>query len=292
LILAMNGLFTIVVIFLLISIYKRRVESEPHLGWKIVGYYLLGAFTFRMNDIPLPLGFLLFLLFFRPAKNVKTKQHAAFLGLAIIMIQLMIPALDEYMYERPREVAGSSATISEVRFTNDWGKIRDQLNIDPDAHLENFRAEYQKQGEIKRLTFDLVSRSEEGFILYDIRYSTETKTYTIKRRKVGDQWPQYDRTVSASRFFEVLDQVQVRKLSPEHPYERIVLNSDGELASYAIKDRKKYWIHGNEMKEITDDQLPVRGYYVTACGRKETYETTTGSTRSSSCEGEVDYFFE
>jgi hypothetical protein len=288
----MNGMLTVVVIWLLVSYYKTREEPETYLGWKLVGYYLVGAFTFRFNDFPFPLGYILFLLFFRPTTNVKAKQRAAFLGLAIFFAQLIIPALDEYLYERPREVAGSSVNIYEVNFTHDWSTIREKMSIDPDAHLENFRAEYQKDGQIKRLSYDLVTRSEEGFIRYDIDYSSETKEYTIKRRKVGKQWLQYNRTVLASRFFAVLDQVQVRNLSPEHSYERIILTSDGEMASYAIKDRKKYLIRGNVMDEITDDELPVKGYYVTACGMNETYKTTTGSTRSYGCEGEVDYFFD
>lgn len=42
---------------------------------------LLGGFTFVINDFPIPLGFILYVLFVRPATNVKTKLNAVFLGL-------------------------------------------------------------------------------------------------------------------------------------------------------------------------------------------------------------------
>lgn len=285
-------LLTIIVIVLLVFIYKKREETESNLGFKIVGYYLLSAFTFRLNEFPLPLGFIVFLLFFRPTKNVKTKQSSAYLGLAIFIIQLIIPAVDEYIYERSREVAGASNNIFQVSFTKDWITIKDQMEIDPDARLENFKAEYEKNGQIIRLSYDLVSRSEDGFIYYDIGFSSETKEYTIRRHKVGDQWLQYDRSVFASRFFEVLDQAQVRNLPLKHSFEENILTSDGEMTSYAVEDRYKYLIQGKEIKEITNDQLPIKGYYITSCGIDKTHGVPSGSTISYSCENEADYFFD
>ena len=131
----------------------------------------LSAFTFRLNEYALPVGFVVFLLFFRPVKNIKTKQNSAYLGLAFYLLQLIIPAVEEYIYEYPREVAASSSNMYEVPFTHEWTAIRDRIEIDPRAHLEDFHAEYQKDGEIDRLSYKLVSRSAEGFIHYRIDYS-------------------------------------------------------------------------------------------------------------------------
>ncbi|MGG1662091.1 hypothetical protein [Brevibacillus sp. NRS-1366] len=284
---------TLVSIVLLVFIYKRREENESNLGFKIVGYCLLGGFTFVMNDFPIPLGFLMFVLFVRPTTNVKTKHNAVFLGLACFILQLIIPAVDEYVYERPREVAGVTTNIFQVDFIKDWFTIQEHMKIDPNARLEKFRVEYRPDGQISRLSYNVVGQSKDGFIYYDIRFSSETKEYAIQRHKVGDQWLQYDRSIDATRFFEVLDQVQVRNLSLEHLSEgNIVLSSDGEMTSYAIKDRRRYLIQGMEIKEITNDQLPIKGYYISMCRMSKTDATFSGSTRSYSCKRDVDYFFD
>lgn len=286
-----NILASIVLIVMLVYIYKKREENETNLGFKIIGYYLLGSFTFRMNEFPVPLGFLVFLFFFRPIANRTAKHYSAYLGLAFFVLQLIIPAVQEYWYERPRDIAASSANMYQVPFAKDWLTIQEQLDIDPDARLEKFRAEYHKDGEIIRLSYDAVGRSDHEFVYYDIDFSSETQAYTVKRRKVGPQWLQYDRSVFASRFFEVFDEVQVRNLTPEPSFDRIILNSDGEEVKYAIEDRKKLLIEGIEIRELMNDELPVEGYTISACGRT-TYETTSSYTRSSGCLGDVDYFFD
>lgn len=277
---------TILAIILLIFFYRKRKEDESNLGFKILGYYLLGAFSFTINGFTLPLGFLIFLLFVRPNQNVKTKQRVVYLGLAVFLLQLIIPTVEEYFYERPRQVSSSSDNLYNIDFTGDWNTIRHRMQIDSNARLENFHTEYQQNGQIKYLNYDLVSHGEDSFIYYNVVFSTETKAYTIRRHKVGDQWMQFDRSVLANRFFEVLDLVQVRQLLPKHSYQEMALNSDGDLISYAVEDRKKYLIQENQLKEITNDELPIKGFFITSCGTVKMNETTFG------CESEVDYFFD
>jgi hypothetical protein len=277
----------------LILIYKKREEDESKLGLKIVGYYLLGVCTFRLDGIAIPLGFLIYLLFFRPTQNGTTKRAAAFLGLAIFILQLVIPAVENYLYERPREAAVSSENMFEIQFTNDWNRIRDQLGIDPNARLEDFRAEYQRNGQIEKLSYDVIGHSDDEYIYYEIAYSSETNTYTIERRKVGDRWLQYDRTVLASRFFEVLDQVQVRTLSRYHSSDgNILLRSDGQMDNYAIEDTKKYLIQENELTAIANDKLPVTGYSINTCERALTMKTPSGPVSTSGCINQTDFFFD
>lgn len=291
--------FAGMLLVLFIFHYKKGEEPESNFELKIIGYYLLGAFTFKINKYALPLGFLIFLFFFRPVQNVKPKQISAYLGLVIYLMQLIIPAVGTYMYERPRTVAGSSSDIYVVSFTNDWNDIQNQMSIDSNAHLENFEAEYQKDGRIVAMSYHVVSRSEDGFIYYDIRFSPETKAYTIKRRHVGDQWLQFDRTVLASRLFEVIDQAKVRNMSVETPIEgTIQISSEGEMTTYAIKHRQKYLIQGNEIRELASDELPITGYYITSCARVRAYDTSaspdssSGSTSSHGCQNKASYFFD
>lgn len=277
---------TAIIVVLLVYRYQKREEIESNLGFKIVGYFLLGAFTFRMNGLALPLGFMIFLLFFRPAKNVEFKQFSVTLGLVMYFSQLLIPAVGEYWFERRHIVAGMSNHASQLRFSDDWEYIRSEMNIEPHARLENFRMEYDRNGQITRLTYDLISSTDNGFVHYDVAFSSETKEYTIRRQNVGDQWLQYDRLVFASRFFEVLDEIEVRHGSFAPLFERNLLFSEGERVSYAIEDRQTYVIRGNEWQEVTNDDLPIEGYVITSCAKEETDEMSSG------CEHFVEYVFD
>lgn len=284
---------TLLSIPLLVLAYKKREEDESRLGWKIAGYYLLGSFTLNLNDLALPLGFLLFLLFFRPVKNRATKQNAAYLGLVLFLSQLIVPAIEEYIYERPREIAASSSHPFQVDFNEDWAMIQKKFEVNSDARLDDFRAEYQKNGQLEELSYDIVARSENGFVLYDVVYSPEKNRYTVRRRNVGDQWLQYERSVLASRFFEVVDDVQNRALSQQQSSQAtILIDSDGQLVSYGIRHRDKYRIDDDDIQPIADDSLPVTGYTISTCERIDMSDSTTGVTRSRGCIHPVDYVFD
>ncbi|MCA0757753.1 hypothetical protein KP806_22070 [Paenibacillus sp. N4] len=48
------SLVTAFIIVMLVVFYRNRSEPENGLAWKLVGYSLLGGFTFSLNDIRLP----------------------------------------------------------------------------------------------------------------------------------------------------------------------------------------------------------------------------------------------
>ncbi|PSK17034.1 hypothetical protein C7R94_17175 [Brevibacillus sp. NRRL NRS-603] len=291
--LIMSILLTISLIGLLVFIYQKREETESNLGWKVVGYFWLGAFTFKVNETPLPLGFLLFLLIFRPMTNVKTKKRSAYLGLACFLIlNLILPAVERDLFERPRDVVAASDNMFQINFTNDWMTIRDQLKIDEHARLVYFKANYQKNGQIDRLYYNVVSVSEKDSIYYDIHFFADTNRYTIGAEKVGVEGLEYVEFVEASRFFEVLDEVQVRNLSLEQPYVGYTLRFDGERIKDADEYRQKYVILGKEIKTITRDQLPIEGYSIHLCGKEKPYELPSGSGVSNRCEENADFFFD
>ncbi|MED1785387.1 hypothetical protein P4V43_26550 [Brevibacillus fortis] len=288
----MSILLTIILIVLLVFIYKKREEPETKLGWKVVGYFWLGAFTFKANEIPLPLGFLLFLLVFRPTTNVKTKNRSAYLGLMFFLaLNVIFPAVEKELFERPRDVVAASNNMFQVDFTNDWMKIRDQIKIDEHARLVYFKAHYQKNGQIDRLYYYVVSVSGKDSVYYDINFSADTNRYTIRAEKIGVKGIKYVEFVEASRFFEVLDEVSPRNLSLEQPFEGYTLRFDGEWITDADEYQQKYVILGKEIKPITSDQLPAEGYSIHLCGKGKPYELPTGFGVSNRCEASVDFFF-
>ncbi|UVI28859.1 hypothetical protein [Paenibacillus spongiae] len=68
---------------------KSDKQPEPYLWLKVAGYMLLAAFTFRMNEFPLPAGLLIaYMLQRRAALNRKVKQTAILLGALLFLIGL------------------------------------------------------------------------------------------------------------------------------------------------------------------------------------------------------------
>ena len=83
-------LFNLLLLSLLVILYRRRSTNEAGLVFKIVGYFLLGAFTLNLNNVGLPLGFVIYLLFFRnPTTNPEIKRQAALLGLVLYVAQFL-----------------------------------------------------------------------------------------------------------------------------------------------------------------------------------------------------------
>lgn len=90
----LSSLSIVLIVIGLIVLYSKRTESEKGLAWKLVGYVLLGGFTFSLNEIRLPLGFFGYWLFFRkPKPNAGMKHRAALLGLLLYFIQLLVSRL-------------------------------------------------------------------------------------------------------------------------------------------------------------------------------------------------------
>lgn len=88
-------------IVMLVMIYRNRSEPENGLAWKLVGYLLLGGFTFSLNDIRLPLGFVVYWLYFRkPKPNWIIKHKAALMGLLLYVAQLIIPEIASALERR------------------------------------------------------------------------------------------------------------------------------------------------------------------------------------------------
>ncbi|MDF2038149.1 hypothetical protein P2R12_14380 [Cytobacillus oceanisediminis] len=85
-------MFMIFILFWAAGIYflfRSRNEEEELLILKLIGYYLLGTFTFSFNGIVLPVGFVIS-LFLKPRQNRSVKRSSAIFGLVIMVIGLFL----------------------------------------------------------------------------------------------------------------------------------------------------------------------------------------------------------
>jgi hypothetical protein len=81
---------TIIVVLILILIYRNREKDEGNLGFKLIGYYLLGTFNLNFN-IVIPIGIIIWLLFFHPTTNQKAKRYSAIFGLLMMIVGHLVP---------------------------------------------------------------------------------------------------------------------------------------------------------------------------------------------------------
>lgn len=80
-------------LFILIAgillLHKSREQDEDFLVLKLLGYFFLGSFTFRLNGLVLPLGFIITLCM-RPPSNRSIKRGAAVFGLVMMLLGLLV----------------------------------------------------------------------------------------------------------------------------------------------------------------------------------------------------------
>jgi hypothetical protein len=81
---------TFIMVLLLVFIYTNRELDEGYLGWKIFGYYYLGAFNLNLNLL-FPLGIIIYLLLFRPNTNAKIKMYSAIIGFTFMIFSYVFP---------------------------------------------------------------------------------------------------------------------------------------------------------------------------------------------------------
>lgn len=70
-------------------LFRNREEEEDLLFLKLIGYYFLGSFTFNLNGLVLPVGFVIS-LFIKPRQNKSVKRGSAIFGLIMMILGLFL----------------------------------------------------------------------------------------------------------------------------------------------------------------------------------------------------------
>jgi len=251
-------------------IKKKKEEEEKNIAWKVIGYFILGGATFTINKFPLPVGFIIFILLFRPKINRKAKTYAAMLGLFGFLMNVSSVWLENYMFERPRHIELATTNLYELSFTGQYEKLQNELNISDQAKLNEFTIEFSKSGEINRLKFDFIEHvNETEYIDYNLYYDQEKKQLLIERMRF-DSRIQYPELPPVKDFFYMIDKIDLKQLANEEEYQSFKLFGNGIKTGFAVKEHEKYVIENSELKKINNDSLPVdETYLLKICGSKE-----------------------
>ena len=265
--------------------YRNWGESELWLSWKLVGYFLLGAFTFTFNEVMLPLGFAACMLFIHKSKlNIGIKQKAALLGLAVFVFQVLSPSVA--MYWDSREVKISNVSAEELGIAGIWELVVAQSLVSEQARLHTFQTNLSKSGEINELTFQVVERSSQTYVHYRISYDVAEQKLTL-RRSSSDSWLQFDQQLLTHDFFDQLSEWKVLNVvASKSSNVRLQLMQE-TVVNYHIENRQRFGIDGKGLYVIADEQLPVQGLWLSACDR-----TVLSDGQYSGCDNYIDYLLD
>ncbi|MCA1056143.1 hypothetical protein LCM10_14175 [Rossellomorea aquimaris] len=271
----MIGLMLLMVsIAVLIVLYRKSDKEEPYLVLKLVGYTVLGAAMLTVNGIQIPIGFVVFLLFFRTiGVNAWSKKRAAYAGFAVFLLSVILSFAVREWDEWPRKVTLEHTNFYEGSLLEEWEKIKKELDVENEygIKLTDFRMVISKEGEYERLDLSLVDESYPEVVHYTIRLSADGESLKVRRRKTdAEQWGQnsYTEAAFALTQFDLINKSMLDDGSMNY-YE---LNSDGQRMGYDVRDQKNFRIDTAGKKELKNSELPVNAITLDVCGTEGTID--------------------
>lgn len=290
--------YTVILIVSFIFLVLKRDEAESNFPLKIIGYFILGSFTFNFNQIPLPLGFIVYLLFFRPTLNVDVKRMAAIFGVfAFILVHWIIPFGTHEWQSRSILIEQELGSVYTMNFQDEFELIKDELKLEnQNLRLENFKVEYVKDGRITDLSWQLLGQNGNRFDLYQIRYDIDEGRYRVTNSQ-PDTWLQYNRLIIAEQLFKHLNLLDIKDIThAKGDFSSYVIRSTGERMNYAVENGTHFYLSNGEIKILDNEQLPVEAFYISTYAMKKTGEKRNeqGNITEESFEGTEpsDYLFD
>ena len=281
-----------VVLGILFILYRKRQDEEGGLFLKLAGFSFLGAFTFSINDWKLPAGFVICLLMLRRSRtNQSVKQLAALIGLLLYISQFIVPAVENYWFERPRTIAvETNARYNDV-FSQLGSILEKELQIRR-MRLDRFEANFRDDGVLEHFRLEAVEGNNGTYIYYSVRMNDDHTKLIVDRHRINGEWLQFDRSIPVNQLLEKLSLFDLQQLWGVASLEKFSYYSldasDGSYVNYGVKDAEKYKIAGNhQMSELSNEQLPVRGIWIAVCGSE-----LLGDHIYSKCDHRVDLLFE
>ncbi|TKD72230.1 hypothetical protein [Pseudalkalibacillus hwajinpoensis] len=264
------GFYTLITVTI-ITLYRKSEESEPYLLLKLIGYAILGGFTFDLGDWKLPLGFLVFLLFFRNIKiNAKVKKRAAYLGLVIYLLSLIIPFIQTTIFEWPREIELQNTNFYSGSLVEEWENVHNELSdFEQGVRITHFKMMMNEKGKMTDLQMDMKENAFSEEIHYRIRLSEDDEKLIVKRRKVERvRDPYVEPPYTEAGFFLAQIDLIKKSMLDHQGVDSYTLRSDGQRSGFGITDGVNYRIDTAGKHTLEKSELPVEAIVVDVCSPK------------------------
>ncbi|MBD7963790.1 hypothetical protein [Fictibacillus norfolkensis] len=246
----MSGIFLI----LLILIYMKKANhEESNIGWKLIGYFLLSTFTFRMNSLVLPIGIAIFVLFFLPKLivNKDAKKWAASLGVLSFLSSSIVNHSVTAFYEEIHHVKAAT-NVYEMNFYNEYEKVKKVLHAEGELAINNVEIIFNSDGEVRHFNYETSyyrdGRDMNAWIsLHDGNYQISTHIMDAELEMVNRE----NFISSPSIYFKALDLHGLKNMVPKgNSYYLSFTNF--EQVQFDSVDSSLWNIENSGIKKITD----------------------------------------
>ena len=255
----------IVAIIGLVKIHKCKEEDEEYLVLKMIGFYLLGSFSFNFNIteftyIFVPIGFFVYYLFMehKERKNKVLKNKCAKWGLIILTISFVSNNLIGIMNHFDYRDININATGNIKDLTLDWKTINSKCNIEDNVPLDGARIIYNKDGKIEDLTYFLIDYNKNKS--YQVNFENENYHIVVNKYDGYDYNFNSHYDTKTENFLKVVNHINDSHKMMDHNeinYEKELEGSNEGYDLYSVN------IKNNKYKKIKEKDLqgPVVNFY-------------------------------
>lgn len=255
----------IVAIIGLVKIHKCKEEDEEYLVLKMIGFYLLGSFSFNFNItefmyIFVPIGFLVYYLFMehKERKNKVLKNKCAKWGLIILIISFVSNNLNGIMNHFEYRDININSTGNIKDLSLEWKTIKSKCNIDDNVPLDGARIIYNKDGKIEDLTYFLIDYNKNKS--YQVNFENENYRIVVNKYDGYDYNFNSHYDTKTENFLKVVTQISDSHKMMDYNeinYEKELEGSNEGYDLYSVN------IKNNKYKKIKEKDLqgPVVNFY-------------------------------
>ena len=255
----------IVAIIGLVKIHKCKEEDEEYLVLKMIGFYLLGSFSFNFNIteftyIFVQIGFFVYYLFMehKERKNKVLKNKCAKWGLIILTISFVSNNLNGIMNHFEYRDININATGNIKDLTLEWKTIKSKCNIDDNVPLDGARIIYNKDGKIEDLTYFLIDYNKNKS--YQVNFENENYHIVVNKYDGYDYNFNSHYDTKTENFLKVVDHINDSHKMMDYNeinYEKELEGSNEGYDLYSVN------IKNNKYKKIKEKDLqgPVVNFY-------------------------------
>ena len=255
----------IVVIIGLVKIHKCKEEDEEYLVLKMIGFYLLGSFSFNFNIteftyIFVPIGFFVYYLFMehKERKNKVLKNKCAKWGLIILTISFVSNNLNGIMNHFEYRDININSTGNIKDLSLEWKTIKSKCNIDDNVPLDGARIIYNKDGKIEDLTYFLIDYNKNKS--YQVNFENENYHIVVNKYDGYDYNFNSHYDTKTENFLKVVNQISDSHKMMDYNeinYEKELEGSNEGYDLYSVN------IKNNKYKKIKEKDLqgPVVNFY-------------------------------
>lgn len=255
----------IVAIIGLVKIHKCKEEDEEYLVLKIIGFYILGSFSFNFNItefmyIFVPIGFFVYYIFMehKERKNKVLKNKCAKWGLIILTISFVINNLNGIMNHFEYRDININSTGNIKDLSLEWKTIKSKCNIDDNVPLDGARIIYNKDGKIEDLTYFLIDYNKNKS--YQVNFENENYHIVVNKYDGYDYNFNSHYGTKTENFLKVVDHISDSHKMMDYNeinYEKELEGSNEGYDLYSVN------IKNNKYKKIKEKDLqgPVVNFY-------------------------------